>query len=95
MSEITAGTVRAVARLARLQFPPDEEARMAEQLGRIVQWISVLEQLPSQTEAPSAQPVSVLREDRVIHQERPDALLANAPSTDGTSFRVPSVLHKD
>ena len=91
--------VQHVARLARLRLPPDEEARFAEQLGRIVDYIDHIREAEAGTgdgEA-SAVPAPALREcdDREAPGLPRESVIANAPRAHGAFVAVPRVLAGD
>ena len=70
---------------------------MASELERIVDYVAVLEELPDQssgTDGDATNPTP-LRDDRVLNEARPAAMLAGAPDRKGDLIRVPSVILKD
>jgi aspartyl-tRNA(Asn)/glutamyl-tRNA(Gln) amidotransferase subunit C len=92
---VTVTDVRKVARLARLSFSPEEEARLVEELNRILDYVEKLNELDTEGIAPTSHvlPISnVFREDEVTPSLPREALLANAPSTSRGYFRVPKVI---
>ena len=92
MSSIDLVAVRKVAKLARLDFEPEEEARLAGELERIVDFVRVLDELDIPSEAPAfAEPV-VLRADEVMNVGRVEEMLATAPDRQGDHLRVPAVM---
>lgn len=93
---LTIDDVRKIATLARLRFQPEEEAAMAEQLGRIVEYIDQLQRLPEGPAAPAAAP----QEESAARRQASDVpapcmprevLLANAPAVEGAFLLVPEV----
>ena len=64
MGAIDPKTVRRVASLARLQFTPSEEEKLAADLEKIVGYVRVLEELQLPAEAPALTVPAPLREDR-------------------------------
>jgi len=84
--------VRRIARLARLEIRPEDEERVAGQLGRILEWVERLGDLPEGADAdrPSA-PAPLRADDPRPGLTREEALGA-APRADGEHFRVPPVL---
>jgi aspartyl-tRNA(Asn)/glutamyl-tRNA(Gln) amidotransferase subunit C len=88
---LTPDEVAHVAMLARLGLDEEETARLAVELGAILEHISKLNQADTSQVAETAQVgglVNVWRED----EDRPPlgqrAALANAPDHDGRYFRV-------
>jgi aspartyl-tRNA(Asn)/glutamyl-tRNA(Gln) amidotransferase subunit C len=88
---LTPDEVAHVAMLARLGLDEEETARLAVELGAILDHISTLNQVDTSQVAETAQVgglVNVWRED----EDRPPlgqrAALANAPDSDGRHFRV-------
>src|SRR3977135_4248378 len=91
---LTHDEVAHVAMLARLGLDEEEKARLAVELGAIIDHVSALNQVDTSQVAETAQVgglVNVWRED----VERPPmgrrAALANAPDHDGCYFRVGAI----
>ena len=92
---VTIEDVRKVAYLARLSFSPEEEARLAEDLSRILEYAQKLSELDTEGVPPTSHvlPIhNVFREDVVTPSLPQDELLANAPSRWRGFFRVPKVI---
>ena len=92
---VTIEDVRKVAHLARLSFSPEEEARLAEDLSRILEYAQKLNELDTEGVPPTSHvlPIhNVFREDVVTPSLPQDELLANAPSRWRGFFRVPKVI---
>ncbi|HET7785498.1 MAG TPA: Asp-tRNA(Asn)/Glu-tRNA(Gln) amidotransferase subunit GatC [Myxococcales bacterium] len=89
--------VRHVARLARLALSPEEEERLASQLGHVLDYIERLQAVDVSSVAPlsfagDAAAGLPLRED-VPHPSLPrDKVLAQAPQADGQAFVVPRII---
>ncbi len=88
---LTPDEVAHVAMLARLGLDDEERARLAVELGAIIDHVSTLDRVDTSQVGETAQVgglVNVWRED----EERPPlgrrAALANAPDHDGRYFRV-------
>ncbi len=82
-----------VARLARLHLADDEVERMASELSGILSHVDKIAGLELDEVEPTSHVVkleNVLRSDEVTESLSREAALANAPDTDGESFRVPS-----
>ena len=84
-----------VARLTRIDLTAEESACYAEELGRVLEFVAVLDELdlskiePTRHVVPIATP---LRDDTVGETLDQAAALANAPAQDGESFVVPKVV---
>jgi aspartyl-tRNA(Asn)/glutamyl-tRNA(Gln) amidotransferase subunit C len=92
---ITREEVRRIALLARLRLTGEEESQLTEQLGKILEYITVLQRLDTTGIEPMAHALDVvnaMRGDRVTNERNTEALLANAPATDGTFFQVPKII---
>jgi aspartyl-tRNA(Asn)/glutamyl-tRNA(Gln) amidotransferase subunit C len=93
MSRIDLQTVHHIAKLARLSFDAADEERFTRDLARIVDYVDVLERLPADAPQPSeAARATPMRADETRPSPGRDALLANAPETDGGHLRVPAIL---
>ena len=106
--KVSSEDVRRVAELAYLELTPDEESRMRRDLNAILDYVAQLSELDTANVPPMAQvaevlaagadvapeKLSVLRED----QPRPSLdrarVMASAPETDGTFFKVPKVIER-
>ena len=87
--------VRQGARLARLELSEEEEARIAEDLGQMLDYVAALNELDTDNVLPTAHvlPISnVFREDTVMRSLPQAEALANAPSSGHGHFRVPKVI---
>ena len=99
MSEtrITLAEVEHVARLARLDLPPDEKERMRSQLDAILGYVEQLRRVDTAGVEPTAHVlplVNVMREDEVRPSYPAEAMLANAPEPEDGQFRVPRILEE-
>ena len=87
--------VRKVAQLARLNFAPEEEAQLIDDLNRMLEYVAALNQLDTTEVSPTAHvlPLENAFRDDVMGQslDRSDAL-ANAPLSGQGHFRVPRVI---
>ena len=84
--------VRYVAKLARLRLEPDEVARMAGELAKILAHIDKMSELDLDVVPPTAHVldvVNVVREDREAASLSRDEALRNAPAVSDDCFRVP------
>lgn len=91
-------SIRHVAELAELSLTPEEEKRMADEVGRILAHVAELEALDTKDVPPTAH-VSGLEATRSESGWRPDAprdglshedALAGAPRAEHEGFAVPS-----
>jgi len=93
--QITREDVRRVAELARLELSPDEEERLADELGAILGYVEKLGELDVAGVPPTANALAAtgaFRDDQVTNDPDADALLANAPDRWQDFFRVPKII---
>ncbi len=87
--------VRYIARLARLRFSEEEEARLAEEMSRILGYMDQLGELDTAGVPPMSHVLdlhNITREDTARARISRDEALQNAPDADGKHFRVPKVI---
>ena len=87
--------VRKVARLARLELPEADLARMQQQLSAILDYVAQLGELDTDGVEPLAHPLpvqNVFRPDELRPSLPVDEALRNAPARSGDFFAVPAVL---
>ncbi len=88
-------TVQKVAGLARLQLTDAEIEMFSQQLGGILDYVAMLDELDTSNVEPMVHAIeltNVLRDDVLAPSlPRADALL-NAPKQDGRYFLVPAIL---
>jgi aspartyl-tRNA(Asn)/glutamyl-tRNA(Gln) amidotransferase subunit C len=92
---IDAGTVRKVARLARIAIPEDSLEPMAREIDGIMSWIDQLNEVDTQGVEPMTSAVAMtlpLREDLVTDGAVVEKVVANAPKTVDGFFVVPKVV---
>ena len=83
-----------VARLARLALTDEEVDRLTEELGAILDAVSVVSELDLTDVPPTSHPldlVNVWDEDEPRASLSLEEVFANAPERDGDHFRVPPV----
>ena len=83
-----------VARLARLALTDEEVERLTEELGAILEAVSIVGELDLADVPPTSHPldlVNVWDEDEPRPSLALDDVFANAPERDGDLFRVPPV----
>ncbi|MDP1796728.1 MAG: Asp-tRNA(Asn)/Glu-tRNA(Gln) amidotransferase subunit GatC [Planctomycetaceae bacterium] len=88
-------TVKKVAGLARLQLTGAEIEMFSQQLGGILDYVAMLDELDTSAVEPMVHAIeltNVLRDDVLVPSlPRVDAL-QNAPKQDGRYFLVPAIL---
>ena len=101
-AKVTVEEVQRVAELAHLELTPDETGNMLHDLNAILDYVAELNQLDTSGVAPLEQVSEIgnaigagaLRPD----QPRPSldraAVMAEAPESDGTFFKVPKVIER-
>ena len=95
---ISLDQVRHVAKLARLALREDKLAKIAPQLGAILQYIEQINKIDKSGVEPMAHALplhNVLREDVVEPSLPLEDVLKNAPQTDGPFFKVPKIIGGD
>lgn len=88
-------TVEHVAKLARLELPPDDLARHEKQLGAILDYIATLEKLDVSGVEPlahAADTSGAFREDEPRPSLPRDEALKNAPQKTHDFFVVPKII---
>ncbi len=96
--KITVDQVRDVARLARLDLPADRLGKLTGQLESILEYVAKIGQVDTAGVEPTAHALplhNVLRDDVVGPSLPLEAVLRNAPDTEGPFFKVPKVLGGD
>ncbi|MHA6532947.1 Asp-tRNA(Asn)/Glu-tRNA(Gln) amidotransferase subunit GatC [Paenibacillus sp. BAC0078] len=92
---ITVKDVQHVAKLARLQLSPEEEATFTEQMNAILQYAEKLNELDTENVKPTThvlQVSNVMRDDVVKESLSQEEVLLNAPEAEDGHFKVPAVL---
>ena len=95
MAKITIQEVEHVAKLACLEFDEEEKKKLAEQLGRILDYIEQLNELDTEDVEPTSHVIpvkNVVRPDVVKPSLTQDEALNNAPSNVGGLFEVPKII---
>ena len=95
MAKITIEEVEHVANLARLVFDEEEKKKLAEQLGRILDYIEQLNKLDTEDVEPTSHVIhikNVFRPDVVRPSLTRNDALANAPSDVDGLFEVPKIV---
>lgn len=84
-----------VALLARLKLSDAELEMFTSQLGQVLQYVDILNEVDTDgidTMAHAAELSNVFRDDELRDSLPREAALANAPKTDGQCFLVPQIL---
>ncbi|MFN4143159.1 Asp-tRNA(Asn)/Glu-tRNA(Gln) amidotransferase subunit GatC [Aestuariivirga sp.] len=89
------GTVKRVARLARLKVSEEDVPRLAGELNSILGWIEQLNAVDVSNVEPLTSVVSMkmkMRNDEVTDGHYPAKIVANAPAQEDAFFMVPKVV---
>lgn len=99
--KVAAEDVKRVAELAYLELTTEEEIRMQRDLNAILGYIAQLNELDTSAVQPMAQVAEVLGNAPTslrADSQRPSLahkpVMAAAPETDGTFFKVPKVIER-
>jgi aspartyl-tRNA(Asn)/glutamyl-tRNA(Gln) amidotransferase subunit C len=87
-----------IAKLARLTLSAEEVERYQKQLGRVLEYVRELQQVPTESEAivkHVPRDAVSLRGDKTLPFANTRALLENAPSLDGDGFLIPTVVEHE
>lgn len=93
--KITPEQVDYVAILGRLHLTQNEKSKYLNQLDDILKYMDTLAAVDTEDVEPMASPVELfnpLRDDVVKPSLPIEEALANAPSLEGTSFKVPKII---
>ncbi|HAS55079.1 MAG: asparaginyl/glutamyl-tRNA amidotransferase subunit C [Nitrospirae bacterium GWC2_57_13] len=93
--KITKQEVEHVARLARLEFPEQEQERLTDQLSKILTFMETLNGLDTTGVAPTSHVLdirNVMRDDEPVACLTQEAALANAPDKAAGHYRVPKII---
>ena len=93
--------VKRVAELAYLELTAEEEVRMQRDLNAILDHVAQLNELDTSSVEPMAQVAEVLgggpaalRSDTPCPSLPRESVMASAPETDGSFFKVPKVIER-
>lgn len=99
--KVTEEDVKRVAELAHLELTPEESVRMQKDLNAILDYVAELNELDTAGVAPLAQVselstanATALRADELEPSLPREAVMAQAPETDGAFFKVPKVIER-
>jgi aspartyl-tRNA(Asn)/glutamyl-tRNA(Gln) amidotransferase subunit C len=93
--EVNDKLIENLSNLARLRFDTAEKEEIKKDLQRMITFVEKLNELDTTGVEPlihMSETMNVLREDILRGSVSRDEALKNAPSTDGTYFRVPKVI---
>ncbi len=93
--EVTPELIRHLERLSRIQLTPEEEARMQEDLGRILAYFEKLSELDTEGLEEMARPVPLenrMRADEVRESLAHAEAMSVAVETEEGCFKVPRVI---
>src|SRR4030095_2508776 len=96
--EVTSEMIDRIANLARLKFSEEQKKALKIDLERMIEFVEKLKEVDTTGVEPLlhiTDAVNVLREDEVKQTITKEEALLNAPSTDGSFFKVPKVIKKD
>ncbi|NOX53786.1 MAG: Asp-tRNA(Asn)/Glu-tRNA(Gln) amidotransferase subunit GatC [Planctomycetes bacterium] len=94
---LTREEVEKVAVLARLKLSDTELDRFTAQLGKVLEYVAILNEVNTDDVEPMAHAVemkNVFRDDVPTPSLSREQALANAPKTDGKFFLVPQILEE-
>jgi aspartyl-tRNA(Asn)/glutamyl-tRNA(Gln) amidotransferase subunit C len=94
---LTKEIVTKVAHLARLKLTDAESELFTTQLGQVLGYVELLNELDTSTVEPMAHVAdiaNVFRDDEIRPSLPRAAALSNAPKTDGKYFVVPQILEE-
>jgi aspartyl-tRNA(Asn)/glutamyl-tRNA(Gln) amidotransferase subunit C len=94
-ARLTRDDVAKVALLGRLKLSDDELEQMTTQLGRVLEYVDILNEADTESVEPMAHPIelaNVFRDDVERQSLSREDALANAPKSDGRFFVVPPIL---
>ena len=84
-----------VAELSRLSLKPEERAKLAKDLEKILAYVDQLQELKTDSIEPTSHPLAienVFREDEVIPCDIREAVLKCAPKREENYFKVPKII---
>ncbi|MGH2750964.1 MAG: Asp-tRNA(Asn)/Glu-tRNA(Gln) amidotransferase subunit GatC [Actinomycetota bacterium] len=96
--DIEQATVDHVARLARLDLADEERARMAVELGHILEHAAKIQTLDLDDVEPTSHAIpirNVMRPDEVRPSLTQQQALEGAPEAENGRFRVPRILEEE
>jgi aspartyl-tRNA(Asn)/glutamyl-tRNA(Gln) amidotransferase subunit C len=86
-----------IAHLARLEFSPEENRAIQDELNQIIDFVDKLNQIDTTNIAPliyMSEEKNIYRKDEVFHPISQEEALLNAPKKDSDYFKVSKVIEK-
>lgn len=93
--QISVETVKRVAELSKIRLDEASVGKMQEELGCIVEYMEILNQLDTEGVEPLSHAIelkNVLREDKVVPSYLREEILKNAPKASDDAFVVPKTV---
>lgn len=87
--------VQKIAHLARLALTEEDASQYQSSLSSVLELVEQMQSVDTEGVEPLSNPLEMtqrLRADEVTEENRRDAFLANAPSTEAGLFLVPKVI---
>ncbi len=94
---ITIEEVKHIALLSRLEFKETELEKFTQQLGEILDYVEMLNQLDTENISPTSHVLklkNVMREDKTQPSYPQEDILKNAPEHEQGLFEVPTVIEE-
>ncbi|WP_298858829.1 Asp-tRNA(Asn)/Glu-tRNA(Gln) amidotransferase subunit GatC [uncultured Gimesia sp.] len=94
-NSLSEADVLKVASLSRLKLSEAEVETLGIQMGSVLKYIAMLDELDTESIEPMAHAIeisNVFREDQLQVSLPREKALSNAPQTDGNYFLVPAIL---
>jgi len=86
--------VEHVAKLARLEITDEEKPKFARQLGDILKYVEMMNEVDTTGVEPMNHSIdfsNVMREDIEHYEATREELMSNAPDVEGEFFKVPKI----
>ena len=86
--------VEHVAKLARLELDEDEKVKFSNQLGDILKYVEMMNEVDTSGVEPMNHSIdfsNVMREDIETYEVSKVELMSNAPDVEGDFFKVPKI----
>ena len=96
---ITKEEIKKIASLAKIDISNDELDNYSNQISKILEYMSVLEEVDTSKVDDSSNSIiennQFLREDKIEESLGRDEVMKLAPESDGVYFKVPKVIEED
>tara|TARA_B100001142_G_scaffold258299_1_gene260140 strand:+ start:1897 stop:2193 length:297 start_codon:yes stop_codon:yes gene_type:complete len=96
---ITKEEIKKIASLAKIDISNDELDTYSNQISKILEYMSVLEEVDTSKVDDSSNSIiennQFLREDKIEESLSRDEVMKLAPESDGVYFKVPKVIEED